>query len=113
MLRIVRNAALLAALVTVAVAVWRDYGALITLKRAAMAYLATFFVTGGLVFLAHIALSAHQPPPPEPEPRPKRRKKRRPRRVPDDGPEASEQPDEAAEAETPAPAPEPEPTTTS
>ncbi|MEZ4388742.1 MAG: hypothetical protein R3D98_14460 [Candidatus Krumholzibacteriia bacterium] len=74
MLRLVRNLALGAALITVAVAVWRDYGALITLKRAFVAYLATFFVSGFLVFLASIGMQVNRPPAPPPEP--SRRQKR-------------------------------------
>jgi len=109
MSRLVRNAALLAALTTVAVAVWRDYGALITVKRAAVAYLATFFVAGGLTFLAHIALQAHEPPPPpEPERKPRRHRKRPPR--PDDvetPPVNETSPDAAATAAEPAATPEP------
>lgn len=78
MLRLVRNLALGAALLTVAVAVWRDYGVMITLRRAVLAYLATFFLAGGLGLIAVIGLKAYQPPPPPPpeDPRAARKRKR-------------------------------------
>ncbi len=75
MLRLVRNLALGAALLTVGVAVWRDYGTLITVKRATVAYLATFFVSGALVFIATVGMQAHRPPPPPPEPSRRERRK--------------------------------------
>jgi hypothetical protein len=64
MLRLVRNLALGAALLTVAVAVWRDYGVLITLRRAITAYLVVFFLAGGLGLIGMIGLRVNQPPPP-------------------------------------------------
>lgn len=75
MLRLVRHLALGAALLTVAVAVWRDYGALITLKRALSAYLITFFVTGILVCIATIGVQVNRPPAPPPEPTRRERRK--------------------------------------
>lgn len=75
MLRLVRHLALAAALLTVAVAIWRDYGALITLKRALLAYLATFFVTGILICIATVGVQVHRPPDPPPEPTRRERRK--------------------------------------
>lgn len=75
MLRLVRNLALGAAFLTLAVAVWRDYGAMITLKRMVIAYLLTFFVGGALVALATVGLRVNQPPPPPPEPTRRERSK--------------------------------------
>lgn len=78
MRRLVHSLALGAAFVAVAVAVWRDYGAVTTLKRAAVAYIATFSLVGGLGFVLAVALRAyHEPPPPEPEPEPRRRSRRK------------------------------------
>jgi hypothetical protein len=75
MLRLVRHLALGAALLTVAVAVWRDYGTLITLKRALSAYLITFFVTGILVCIATLGVQVNRPPAPPPEPTRRERRK--------------------------------------
>jgi len=75
MLRLVRHLALAAALLTVAVAIWRDYGTLITLKRALFAYLVTFFVTGILVCIATLGVQVNRPPAPPPEPTRRERRK--------------------------------------
>lgn len=75
MLRLVRHLALGAALLTVAVAVWRDYGTLITLKRALSAYLITFFVTGILVCIATLGVQVNRPPAAPPEPTRRERRK--------------------------------------
>lgn len=103
MLRLVRNLALGAALLTVAVAVWRDYGTMVTLRRAIAAYLVTFFVGGGLGLLAVIGLQAcRADTPPEadtdsPEPRANRRRRRA-----SPGAQTPVVPDPNPNAETPA-----------
>ena len=51
MKRLIQTLALGATLAVVVVAVWRDYGAVLTLKRAAIAYLAVYFVSG-MIYLA-------------------------------------------------------------
>jgi hypothetical protein len=114
MLRLVRNLALGAALITVAVAVWRDYGVLITLKRAIVAYLATFFLAGGLGLIAVFALKAYQQPPPaEEEPDRRKRGRNARRRAPTGRPDPAEDTPDANAAKQPAtPASEPVAATT-
>jgi len=105
MLKVVRNLALGVALITLGVAVWRDYGTLIALKRAALAYLVTFFLSGVVLTAGTIGLRAYQPPPPppkEPRKKPKRRKKKTKH---DDAPDTDT---EALEAPTTAPEETPE-----
>lgn len=66
MRRMIQTLAIGAALAAVAVGVWRDYGALLTLKRAAVAYLAVYFVAGAIYLAAAAALRAvRDKPPPE------------------------------------------------
>jgi cytochrome b subunit of formate dehydrogenase len=51
MQRLVSTLAMSAALVAVGLALWRDYGVLVTLKRAAIAYFAMYAVGSLLVFV--------------------------------------------------------------
>ena len=116
MLRLVRNLALGAALLTVAVAIWRDYGVLITLRRALTAYLVTFFLAGGLGLIAVVGLRVNQPPPPplDEDERKKRRgrKGRQAREAAASVPPPADAPADAPPDAGEPPAPEPEPETT-
>jgi len=80
--RLVQSIALGAAMVSLALGVWRDYGAYTALKRAVLAYLAAYFLAGGLGLATRAALSAVRDPEPDPEPEAetdrRRRRKRRP-----------------------------------
>ena len=101
MRRLVHTLALGAALVALALGVWRDYGAFTAVKRAALSYLVAYFLAGGLGMAARAALYASRDPEPEPEPEPKK-KRRRPKRAPkaaavETPPPAGETPDEAVE----------------
>ncbi|MDD5718682.1 MAG: hypothetical protein PHQ53_03230 [Candidatus Krumholzibacteria bacterium] len=70
MKRLIQTVAVGAALVAVASGIWLDYGALLTLKRAVVAYLAAYFL-GGIMYLAgRAALRGVRDPDPEPEPDP-------------------------------------------
>ena len=82
MRRLVQTIALGAALVALALGVWRDYGAFTALKRATLAYLAAYFLAGGLSLITRAALGAVRDPEPEPEtePAPRKKRPRRPRR---------------------------------
>lgn len=64
---LIQTLAIGAALVAVAIGVWRDYGAVLTLKRAAVAYLAVYFVAGVIYLAARSALRAVQDPAPSQE----------------------------------------------
>jgi hypothetical protein len=79
MRQLVQTIALGAALVALALAVWRDYGAFTALKRALLAYLAAYFLAGGLGLATRAALGAVRDPEPEAERGPAART-RRPRR---------------------------------
>ena len=51
MQRLVSTLAMSAAMIAVGVALWRDYGVLVTLKRAAISYFAMYAVGSLLVFV--------------------------------------------------------------
>ena len=105
MKRLVHTLALGAALVALALGVWRDYGAFTAVKRAGLSYLVAYFLAGGLGVATRAALWASRDPEPEPEPVPERKKKRRRRnRVPrvaasEEQPVAVEAADDGVEAQ--------------
>lgn len=68
MRRLVQTLALGAALIAVIVGVWRDYGAVVTLQRAAVAYLAAYFLAGLMSVAGSAALRGAREPAPPPEP---------------------------------------------
>lgn len=73
MKRLVQTVAIGAALIAVALGVWRDCGTLLTLQRAALAYLLAYFLAGIMYLGGQAALAGAQdpepPPPPEEDPR--------------------------------------------
>jgi hypothetical protein len=104
----VHTIALGAALVALAMGVWRDYGAFTALKRAGVAYLLAYFLAGGLGLAARAAVVAIGDPEPEPEPAPARgRSRRKKRRAPEpptgDDPPAADAPETAKDAAAPEP----------
>jgi len=70
MKRLVQTVAIGAALIAVALGVWRDCGTLLTLQRATLAYLLAYFLAGIMYLGGQAALAGAQdpePPPPPPE----------------------------------------------
>jgi hypothetical protein len=110
MRRLVQTIALAAALTAIALSVWRDYGLLLALKRAIIAYLSAYLVGAVLVLATRAALGALADPPPPPPPEPQRRKRRRkasPRTEtpdPEDAPAAEPSATENAPPDAPEPA---------
>ena len=104
MRRFVHTLALGAALVALALGVWRDYGAFTAVKRAALSYLVAYFLAGGLGVAGRAALWASRDPEPEPEPEPKKKKRRRKRT-----PQAADSETATPIAETPDEVVEPQP----
>ncbi len=80
MKRLIHTIALGAALVALALGVWRDYGAFTALKRTVISYLVAYFLAAGLGLAARAAVSALRDPEPEPAPEPARGKSRRRKR---------------------------------
>ena len=81
MKRLVQTVAIGAALVAVALGVWRDCGALLTLQRATLAYLLAYFLAGIMFLGSQAALAGArdpEPPPPAPEENARGKLKRRP-----------------------------------
>lgn len=70
MKRLVQTVALGAALLALAFGVWRDLDALMTLRRAALAYLVAYFLAAIAVLGCRAALRGVRDPDPEPEPEP-------------------------------------------
>lgn len=64
MKRLLHTVALLAVCVTLVVCIWRDYGLLVTLKRAVAAYLAFFFLTALMLTVYRTGVIAEQQAPP-------------------------------------------------
>lgn len=60
MLRLVNTLAAAAAFLALAVAVWRDYGLLAGVRRAALAYLAVFVVSALLALLLRAGVLAEE-----------------------------------------------------
>jgi hypothetical protein len=60
MRRLLHTVALTAVCVTLIICIWRDYSLLATLKRAAGAYLAFFFLTGILLLVYRTGVVAEQ-----------------------------------------------------
>jgi hypothetical protein len=85
-----------AALVTVAVGVWRDYGLALTLKRTVMAYLAVYGLSAVSCLAGRAALHGVRDPepPPEPDPAEMRRQARKAARA--SAPPATPEPDRPA-----------------
>jgi hypothetical protein len=79
MKRLVQTVAIGAALIAVALGVWRDCGTLLTLQRATLAYLLAYFLAGIMYLGGQAALAGAQdpepPPPPEEDPRGKRQRR--------------------------------------
>jgi hypothetical protein len=81
MKRLVQTVAIGAALVAVALGVWRDCGALLTLQRATLAYLLAYFLAGIMYLGGQAALAGArdpEPPPPPEEDNARGKRKRRP-----------------------------------
>jgi len=107
--RLIHTIALGAALVALALAVWRDYGAFTALKRTVVSYLVAYFLAGGLGLAARAAVSALRDPEPEPDPdadKGKSRRRKRPRKPSIPEPDAAAETAEPAVRDQPA-APEP------
>ncbi len=110
MKRLVHTLALGAALVALALGIWRDYGAFTALKRATIAYLATYFAAGGLGLTARLAVNAVRDPEPVPADASAKGRSRRMRRpsteaaapAPESGETAAEADKDPAKAPVPA-----------
>ena len=64
MQRIIQTIALGAALISIALGIWRDYGSMLALKRALIAYLAAYFLAGLASLAFRAALHAVRDPEP-------------------------------------------------
>jgi len=62
--RIIQTIALGAALISIALGIWRDYGSMLALKRALIAYLAAYFLAGISCLAFRAALHAVRDPEP-------------------------------------------------
>jgi hypothetical protein len=104
--RTVQTLALGAALVALALGVWRDYGVAVAVKRTVIAYLAAYFLAGGVGLAARAALRASRDPEPDPEPEPdKPRRRRRPLPATQAAPAAETAGEDAARTSEPSPEP--------
>jgi hypothetical protein len=70
MKRLVQTIALGAALIALAVGVWRDLDMLMTLRRAALGYLLAYFLTAAAILGCRAALRGAEDPEPEVEAEP-------------------------------------------
>lgn len=64
MQRIIQTIALGAALISIALGIWRDYGSMLTLKRALIAYMSAYFLAGLASLAFRAALHAVRDPEP-------------------------------------------------